>query len=172
MSEDFDFEYVDIPQAPDDLAVHSLDARCKELQDAIALLPYVDKSLYPELESATVNTTEAVWRSAKGDCQTAVAAELASAHNVTQFKDSKDCTLQALIGALIRDLADPREGSLSRRAYRSALAAGWSATDLNTVAYKSVENFMRSAVQARQPLLDHYMSEMLRIASESYFDLD
>lgn len=171
MSEDFDFEYVDIPKAPGDLAVLSRGTRYMELRDAVALLLPVYTPRCPELREATADL-KAVWRSAKGDCQTAVAAELASAHNVTQFKDSKDCTLQALIGALIRDLADPREGSLSRRAYRSALAAGWSATDLNTVAYKSVENFMRSAVQARQPLLDHYMSEMLRIASESYFDLD
>jgi hypothetical protein len=77
-----------------------------------------------------------------------------------------------LIGAIILDLSDWREGCLGARAYRSALAAGWSEAALIIVAYKSVENFMHSAVQARQPLLDHYMSEMLRMAIEPCFDWD
>ena len=171
MSEDFEFEYVDIPKAPGDPAVLSLGTRYMELLDAVALLLPVYTPRCPELREATADL-KAVWRLAKGDCETAVAAELAGAHNFTQDEDSKDCALQALIGAIILDLSDWREGCLGARAYRSALAAGWSEADLIIVACKSVELFMLSAVQARQPLLDYYISETLRMASESCFDLD
>ena len=171
MSEDFDFEYVDIPKAPGDPAVLSRGTRYMELRDAVALLLPVYTPRCPELREATADL-KAVWRSAKGDCETAVAAELAGAPNSTQDEDSKDCALQALIGAIILDLSDWREGCLGARAYRSALAAGWSEADLIIVACNSVELFMLSAVQARQPLLDYYISETLRMASESCFDLD